>query len=100
MRKPLERAIVATLTAGLVASASLLLLGLAGGWGEGLRFGVVLLLLTPVAGVVVLTAGLFIVRDWLFALVSLFVLVVLFSGIGVSLRLTRSGPPAPTTSLR
>jgi Protein of unknown function (DUF1634) len=100
MAKPLERAIEAVFVAGLVASASLLLVGLAGGWGEGLRFGVALLLLTPIAGVVVLTVGLFATRDWLFGLVALFVLAVLFSGIHVSLRISRGAPNVSKTSLR
>jgi uncharacterized membrane protein len=100
MTKPLERAIASALTAGLVASASLLLTGLAGGWGEGLRWGTALLLLTPVAGVVVLTVGLFLAREWLFGLVSLFVLVVLLSGIHVSFRIARAAVPVAVDSLR
>jgi uncharacterized membrane protein len=100
MARPLERAIEVTLAAGLVASAALLLLGLAGGWAADLRWGVAVLLLTPVAGVVVLTVGLFAARDWLFGLVSLFVLVVLFSGIEVSVRISRKAVPVTTGSLR
>jgi hypothetical protein len=94
MARPLERAIEVALTAGLAASAALLLAGLVGGWGEGLRWGILLLMLTPVARVVVLTLGLFLKRDWLFGFVSLFVLAVLCSGMFVSLRLT-GRPPAP-----
>ncbi len=97
MIRPLERAIEIALAAGLLGSALLLLAGLAGGSAAALRFGVLLLMVTPVAGVLVLTVGLFLGRDRLFGLVSLFVLTVLFSGMVVAMRLTvgaDSPPPA------
>ena len=101
MARPLERAIEAALTAGLVASAALLFVGLAGGWAEGMRWGVLVLLLTPVARVVVLTCGLFLARDWLFGFVSLFVLAVLLSGMFVSLHVTGHAPsPPPAAAVR
>jgi uncharacterized membrane protein len=94
MARRLDRAIEASLTAGLLASASLLLFGLASGSPGALRLGVVLLMLTPVARVVVLTLGLLLARDWSFGLVSLFVLLVLASGIFVSSHLpSPSRPP-------
>jgi uncharacterized membrane protein len=96
MASPLERAIETVLTAGLAASAGLLVVGLAGGWPEGLRWGVVLLMLTPVVRVIVLTLGLLLRRDWLFGFVSLFVLAVLVSGIAVSLRMTIGREPVPS----
>jgi uncharacterized membrane protein len=94
MAKTYERAIEASLTAGLAASALLLLAGLAG-WREGLRLGIVLLLLTPVARVLVVTVGLLLSRDWLFGMVSLFVLAVILSGMAVSFRIATPGPSAP-----
>lgn len=89
----LERVIEALLTSGLLASATLLLIGLALGAPSALRWGILLLLLTPVARVVVLTLGLLLARDWLFGFVSLFVLLVLASGIAVSARLPAAAPP-------
>ena len=52
---------------------------------------------TPVARVVILTAGLFRERDTLFGLVSLFVLGVLVSSIVVSARLP-TPQPSPTST--
>jgi len=93
MARRLERVIEASLTAGLLGSATLLLIGLAAGAPSALRWGILLLLLTPVARVVVLTLGLLLARDWLFGFVSLFVLLVLTSGIVVSARLPAAAPP-------
>ncbi len=72
---------------GLVVSSSLFILGLALGTSGPLKWGILLLMLTPVARVVILTVGLLHERDFLFGLVSLFVLGVLLSGIVVSGRL-------------
>jgi uncharacterized membrane protein len=98
MASPLERAIETALTAGLAASAALLVVGLAGRWPEGLRLGIILLMLTPVVRVVVLTLGLFLRRDWLFAVVSLFVLGVLLSGMAVSFRIAAFSTPDQATA--
>ena len=86
---PLDRAIEAVLTAGVLASGSLLLTGLVLDRPPLLRWGILLLLATPVARVVVVTAGLLRDRDWLFALVSLGILSVLASGIYVAARVGR-----------
>ena len=90
MRSPdlrLERAIEVALTGGVLTSGLLLLLGLTTGPLALLRWGVVLLMLTPVARVLVLTVGLFHERDYLFGVLSLWILAVLASGIWVSVRL-------------
>jgi len=58
----LERSIEWVLTAGVVASGLLLLLGLVLGQEPLLRAGVLLLMLTPVVRVLVLTLGLFLLR--------------------------------------
>jgi uncharacterized membrane protein len=71
----------------VLVSGALLLLGLPTGSLALLRWGVVLLMLTPVARVLVLTVGLFHERDYLFGALSLWILVVLASGIWVSVRL-------------
>jgi uncharacterized membrane protein len=81
---PLDRAIEAVLTTGVLLSGCLLLAGLALERPPLLRWGILLLLATPVARVVVVTAGLLRQRDWLFALVSLWILAVLASGIYVA----------------
>lgn len=99
MTRPLERAIGAAFTIGLVASALFLLVGLATGRPGPLRTGMLILMVTPVACVIILTVGLFMRRDWLFALVSLFVLTALCSGMVVALKLSdRAEAPPPASS--
>ncbi len=83
----LERRIEAALSVGLGASTLLLLAGLLLAREPVLRWGIVLLMFTPVARVVVVTIGLLHQRDWPFAAVSLFVLGVLLSGMAVAARL-------------
>ena len=90
-----ERVIEAALAVGLLVSSSLFVVGLALGTSGPLKWGILLLMLTPVARVVILTVGLLHERDFLFGLVSLFVLGVLLSGIVVSGRLAPRPLPAP-----
>jgi len=85
---------------GLLVSSSLFVVGLALGTSGPLKWGILLLMLTPVARVVILTVGLLHGRDFLFGLVSLFVLGVLLSGIVVSGRLAPRHVPAAGTSER
>ncbi len=85
----LDRAIEVVLTAGVLLSGGLLLGGLAADRPPLLQAGVLLLIATPVARVVVLTAGLLYRRDWTFALISLLVLGVLGSSAAVSLWVER-----------
>jgi len=80
----LDRAVEIVLTVGLAAGALLLLTGLVTGRPEPLRWGIVALMLTPVARVVVVTIGMFARRDVLFGLISLWILVVLATSIGVA----------------
>ena len=75
------------LTLGLAASGLLLLAGLLAGQGRVLWAGMLVLLLTPAARVVVVTAGLVHRRDWVFALVSIWILAVLASSFYVAVRL-------------
>ena len=77
----LEGLIEATLTAGILVSAALLVAGLGLAGESALRLGIVLLMLTPVARVVILTVGLLLRRDWRFGLTSLVVLLILASGL-------------------
>jgi len=58
--------------------------GLIAGANRPLRWGIVLLMLTPVVRVAVVTAGLALERDWTFTAVSFIVLAILLSGIWVS----------------
>lgn len=83
----LARAIEVALTSGLALSAGLLLLGLASGSGAQLQWGILILMLTPVARVVVLTVGLLHERDWLFGLLSLGILTVLGASMLVGAKL-------------
>ena len=73
----LRHAVEGALTAGLVSSGIALVLGLTMGSSATLRVGSMLLILTPVARVVVVTAGMFLEGDFLFGIVSTFVLTVL-----------------------
>jgi len=82
----LDRAIEVTLTSGLAASALLLVLGLPLGRQDLLRWGILLLMLTPVARVVIVTIGLFARRDVVFAGISLWILVILMTSVSVALR--------------
>jgi uncharacterized membrane protein len=92
----LEDLIEIALKVGLGVSTALLLAGLVLGWFHGtlfgldadaaLRYGILLLMVTPVVRVIVVTVGLAVERDWLFTVVSLFVLAVLASGISVAVR--------------
>lgn len=85
--RALEKATEVALSAGVVMSGLLLLVGLAAGSGPALRAAVILLMATPVVRVVILTLGLLHERDWAFAAVSFFVLAVLASGILVAFRM-------------
>jgi uncharacterized membrane protein len=77
----LERAIEGVLTAGVLASGAFLVLGLSLGDTALLRAGVLILMFTPVARVLVLTLGLFREGDRRFGFVSLTVLAILAAGI-------------------
>ena len=85
--RTLERIVEAALTAGVAGSGLLLVAGLVLGSAAPLWWGVLLLILTPVVRVLVVTVGLILDHDWLFAGVSLFVLGVLLSSVYVSGRL-------------
>jgi len=85
--RTLERIVEAALTAGVAGSGLLLVAGLVLGSAAPLWWGVLLLILTPVVRVLVVTVGLILDHDWLFASVSLFVLGVLLSSVYVSGRL-------------
>jgi uncharacterized membrane protein len=85
--RTLERIVEAALTAGVAVSGLFLVAGLVLGSTAPLWWGVLLLILTPVVRVLVVTVGLILDHDWLFASVSLFVLGVLLSSVYVSGRL-------------
>ncbi len=83
----LDRVVEGVLTAGLALSGLLLLAGLLAGNRRTLLWaGVLVLLLTPVARVVVVTVAFLQQRDWTFALVSLWILGVLASSFYVAWR--------------
>jgi uncharacterized membrane protein len=77
----IEQVVEAVLSAGIVASTLLLGTGLLLDLSEALRWGILILMATPVARVAILTAGLLLRRDFVFAGLSLFVLGVLAMGI-------------------
>ena len=80
----LDRTIEVVLMGGLAVSAALLVAGLALGRADFLRWGILVLMTTPVARVVVVTIGMLRERDWLFAAVSLWILAVLASSVYVA----------------
>ena len=83
----LDRIVEGVLTGGLALSALLLLAGLLSGNRRTLLWaGVLVLLLTPVARVVVVTVAFLQQRDWVFALVSIWILAVLASSFYVAWR--------------
>jgi uncharacterized membrane protein len=81
----LDRTIEVVLMGGLAVSAALLVAGLALGRADFLRWGILVLMTTPVARVVVVTIGMLRERDWLFAAVSLWILAVLGSSVYVAM---------------
>ena len=83
------------LTGGLLASATLLMTGLLLSRAGVLRAGMILLMLTPVARVVVLTAGLLRQRDYVFGAVSLWILGVLALGIYMAFLVEGRRAPSP-----
>lgn len=80
----LDRAVELALTSGLLAAAFMLLAGLLAGRVAWLRAGVLVLLFTPVARVLIVTVGLALRRDWLFVVISLWILGVLLSSLRVA----------------
>jgi uncharacterized membrane protein len=82
----LEQVVEGVLTLSLVSAGGLLVAGLLRGQEDVLRAGIVILLFTPVARVVLVTAGLLRARDYLFGALSAFVLTVLASSIWVAFR--------------
>jgi uncharacterized membrane protein len=82
----LEQVVEGVLTLALFAASALLVFGLAYGNEAALRAGIVILLFTPVARVVLVTAGLLRARDYVFGGLSAFVLAVLASSIWVAFR--------------
>lgn len=94
----LNRVIEAVLTAGVLASGGLMLAGLVLERTPLLQWGIVVLMLTPVARVVVVTLGLALEREWTFALISLWILTVLASSMYVAAHIER--PRSPTVAPR
>ena len=83
----LDRVIEVVLTAGLLVSSVLLAAGLLAGRQGLLAAGIVMLMMTPVARVVVVTIDLVRQRDWPFAATSAWILGVLMFSLYVAWRL-------------
>ncbi|MET0551643.1 MAG: DUF1634 domain-containing protein [Vicinamibacteria bacterium] len=88
----LDVVIEAVLTGGLAISSALLLFGLLLSRPALLTAGIVLLLLTPVARVVVVTIDLLRRRDWVFAATSAWILGVLLFSLFVAWGLSPAHP--------
>lgn len=80
----IDRVIEVVLTSGLAVSAVLMLAGLLWGGAGLLKWGIVILMLTPVARVVVVTVSLFHEGDRLFGSISLLILGILGASIAVA----------------
>ena len=80
----LDRAIEVVLMGGLLIAAVLLVGGLWLDRTAALRWGMLVLMTTPVARVVVVTIGMLRERDWLFAAISVWILSVLGSSLYVA----------------
>jgi uncharacterized membrane protein len=80
----LDRTIEVVLMGGLLIAAALLVGGLLLDRAAFLRWGILVLMTTPVARVVVVTIGMLREKDWLFAAVSLWILAVLASSAYVA----------------
>lgn len=83
----LDRVIEGVLSVGLLCSSVLLVAGLVAARPHLLSAGIVLLMLTPLARVVVVTIDLLRQRDWAFAATSVWILGVLLFSIYVAWRL-------------
>ncbi len=88
----LDTVIEAVLAGGLAVSSILLLAGLLLSRPALLTAGIVLLLLTPVARVVVVTIDLLRRRDWIFAATSAWILGVLLFSVLVAWGLAPAPP--------
>lgn len=88
----LDEVIEAVLTGGLAISSVLLLFGLVLARPGLLTSGIVLLLLTPVARVVIVTIDLLRRRDWVFAATSVWILGVLLFSVLVAWGLAPAPP--------
>ena len=88
----LDEVIEAVLTGGLAISSALLLAGLLLARPGLLTAGIVLLLMTPVARVVVVTIDLVRRRDWVFAATSAWILGVLLFSLFVAWGLSPKHP--------
>jgi uncharacterized membrane protein len=94
---PLERWVGAVLRVGVMASSACLAVGLVlvliygdgGAAGILLHIGIIVLLATPVARVVVSTVQYVIARDWTFTALTLIVLVELMASVVAALFLNR-----------
>ncbi len=95
---PLEQWVGAVLRVGVMASSACLAVGLVlvliygerGAAGILLHIGIIVLLATPVARVVVSTVQYVIARDWTFTLLTLIVLVELMASVVAAFVLNRS----------
>ena len=94
---PLERWVGVVLRAGVMASSACLAVGLVlvlftgegGAAGILLQTGIIVLLATPVARVVVSTVQYVIARDWTFTALTLIVLVELMASVVAAFVLNR-----------
>ena len=75
----MEISIEVALTGGILVSAGLMIWGLAFRHPDALRWGLLILMFTPLARVVIMVIGLFQQRDFAFGAVSLVIVAVLAS---------------------
>lgn len=96
----MELSIEVALAGGILVSAGLMAWGLYASAPQALRWGLLILICTPVARVVILVIGLFEQRDFVFGPVSLVILAVLASSFytAVQIAAARRAAPVPLSA--
>jgi uncharacterized membrane protein len=92
----MEISIEVALAGGILLSAALMAWGLLAPSGAALRWGLLLLMVTPVVRVVIMVIGLFEQRDLAFGALSLVILSVLASSFYTAVQISaarRARPP-------
>ena len=104
--KGLSRTLSHVYSAALAVAGPLLLAGLLLGRPQFLSAGILIVMATPIVGVVIVTGAMAAQRDWPFTTVALLVLAILGSSLYAAAHLPRPRPaaagskPAATNGLR
>ncbi len=81
-----DKSIAWTLRIGIVAGIILIIIGeIMGEWNDALWLGILVLIMSPLLGIVVAFAGLLIEKDWFWASVTAILLTVVGAGLILAL---------------